>query len=600
MASTTPRCVFHPPRVRSICLRRIQWLCAPRRRFASNAPLDLEFTQLRDEMLNRKLPDLPDIASRHQAQKLQSTLSSFVPPAADDFRSLGQHLIYCNAAVPSNELLPDGLDALHSPGSPYERRMWAGGSLRVDVGRHYGRGESAWRLGRQIIGVERIKDVQMRGRAGDDAKIFVTVERRFAKSDGVRTHVKRESGAAAIDFAIAVPDLLRQQAREDQQWGDATIVEERNLVFMKERSAAELEAFRAGQMAPVRHLEPPGQPEFSHALTPTSTLLFRYSALTFNAHAIHLDTEYCRNIEGYRNLLVHGPLLLTLMLKLVEAHLQSLTGPVHVMQSIEYRNFTPLYCSEEMRLCGREKKSLSTEDSRVYDVWIEGPTGGMAVKGTIRTGCMPTDQERSKNDTLKSDRGGSRSTSISNSQSSSNGVSTSKVIQHFDQQTSPHKKDADKPVDYTPSTSTYLLKPLLTRREKRRANAKRLGISTGSGFSSSDEARFHILKTKDAAPAANTSVFKPVRRVLAPPNPMVPSASLVTRHLAHRLGLRNVGNNLNAAQALEPLPLVRKYGSSKDVERPPARMSRFEARGGRARKITENRPRVREVETMSK
>lgn len=255
MASSTTRRVFHPPGIRTICLRRTQWLCVPRRHFGSDAPVDPEFTQLRDEMLNRTLPDLPDTASRQQAQKLQSALSSFVPPAAEDFRSLGQHLIYCNAAVPSNELLPDGLDALHSPGSPYERRMWAGGSLRVDVGRHYGRGEPAWRLDRQIIGVERIKDVQMRGRAGDDAKIFVTVERRFAKFDGVRTHVKRESGAAPVNFAIAVPDLLRQQAREEQQWGNATIVEERNLVFMKERSVAELEAFRAGQMAPVRHLE---------------------------------------------------------------------------------------------------------------------------------------------------------------------------------------------------------------------------------------------------------------------------------------------------------------------------------------------------------
>jgi hypothetical protein len=43
-----------------------------------------------------------------------------------------------------------------------------------------------------------------------------------------------------------------------------------------------------------------------------------------------------------------------------------------------------------MRLCGREKAGSSTEESKIYDVWIEGPTGGMAVKGTVRTEPMPS------------------------------------------------------------------------------------------------------------------------------------------------------------------------------------------------------------------
>lgn len=51
--------------------------------------------------------------------------------------------------------------------------------------------------------------------------------------------------------------------------------------------------------------------------------------------------------------------------------------------SIEYRNLAPLYCDEEMRICGMEKKS--TADGGVYEVWIEGPTGGVAVKGTVHT-----------------------------------------------------------------------------------------------------------------------------------------------------------------------------------------------------------------------
>ena len=47
----------------------------------------------------------------------------------------------------------------------------------------------------------------------------------------------------------------------------------------------------------------------------------------------------------------------------------------------------PLYCDEPMKLCGREKSNLRTTDGHIYEVWIEGPTGGMAVKGTVRTAC---------------------------------------------------------------------------------------------------------------------------------------------------------------------------------------------------------------------
>jgi 3-methylfumaryl-CoA hydratase len=48
-----------------------------------------------------------------------------------------------------------------------------------------------------------------------------------------------------------------------------------------------------------------------------STLLFRYSALTFNGHRIHYDADYARDVEGYSGIVVHGPLIATLMLDLV-------------------------------------------------------------------------------------------------------------------------------------------------------------------------------------------------------------------------------------------------------------------------------------------
>lgn len=130
------------------------------------------------------------------------------------------------------------------------------------------------------------------------------------------------------------------------------------------------------------------QPDFSHTLIPTPSLLSKYSELTLNAHHIHLDTNYARNVEGHRNLLVHGPLSLTLILRLVNNHLAEQRGPPQTVRSIDYRNIAPLYCDEELTLCGRRRDRLDENGHPVFDVWIEGPTGGMAVKGTVHTSPM--------------------------------------------------------------------------------------------------------------------------------------------------------------------------------------------------------------------
>lgn len=117
-------------------------------------------------------------------------------------------------------------------------------------------------------------------------------------------------------------------------------------------------------------------------MTPSRSLLFRYSALTENAHLLHLDPTYARNIEGHRNLLVHGPLTLTLMLQVLNRHVREDKGSPAVV-SIEYRNLAPLYCDEAMRVCVKRRKS--TDTATIWDVWIEGPTGGMAVKAVAYT-----------------------------------------------------------------------------------------------------------------------------------------------------------------------------------------------------------------------
>ena len=108
--------------------------------------------------------------------------------------------------------------------------------------------------------------------------------------------------------------------------------------------------------------------------------MFRFSALTFNAHSIHLDPQYCREVEGHRNLLVHGPLSLALMLSVLRSQLKN----SEIVLNFDYRNLAPLYVSEELKVCIRKD---STKDNK-YTVWIEGKEGGYAVKGTAIVGKL--------------------------------------------------------------------------------------------------------------------------------------------------------------------------------------------------------------------
>ena len=123
----------------------------------------------------------------------------------------------------------------------------------------------------------------------------------------------------------------------------------------------------------------PYSPDFAVPIVPTQSLLFRFSALTFNAHAIHLDAQYACNVEGYRNLLVHGPLTLVLMLSALRSQLKG----GKMVTKFDYRNLAPLYADEELRVCVR-KDPVRQGNSQMekYDVWIEGRGGGYAVKGS--------------------------------------------------------------------------------------------------------------------------------------------------------------------------------------------------------------------------
>ncbi|KAF1998859.1 hypothetical protein P154DRAFT_438264, partial [Amniculicola lignicola CBS 123094] len=288
---------------------------------------------------------------------------SWIPDTADlTFFPPSYHQAFHHHDVDEKDLLRDGTDSLHSPGGDFVRRVWASGELRIDLEQYYSDG--GWRRNKRTICFETIKDVRLRGKA-DEEKIIVTIG---------RTHVSIKN-THAKDW-----EAVLQKVRDERRWETSAVQnsgleEQRTLIFMKAR------ADNGELLPPTKYLQPPATAEFQHTLTPTPTLLFRFSALTLNAHALHLDAEYTRQVEGHRNLLVHGPLQLTLILRFVEQHLRSLPGPPQTIRLIHYRNLAPLYVNEKMTLCG----SAHGRRDNVIEAWIEGPSGGMAFKAVIHT-----------------------------------------------------------------------------------------------------------------------------------------------------------------------------------------------------------------------
>lgn len=120
--------------------------------------------------------------------------------------------------------------------------------------------------------------------------------------------------------------------------GEVAIEEEHDIVYKEAGQAT-------GRSAPSRPSAPFREATWVRRFTPTSTTLFRYSALTFNGHRIHYDLDYCRNVEGYANLVVHGPLNATLLAGLA----QEILGESR-LRSFDYRCVQPALLGQALTL----------------------------------------------------------------------------------------------------------------------------------------------------------------------------------------------------------------------------------------------------------
>lgn len=222
------------------------------------------------------------------------------------------HWIYFLEGLPPAELGRDGHPARGGflPPVPLANRMWAGG------------------------------DVQFHG----ELPLGATVEKR--------------SRIEAVDHKVGRSgDLVFVSVRHELISEGQVAVSELHDIVYKEPSAPGHAAAPAAMPTPSS----------SQVFEPNATTLFRYSALTFNGHRIHYDVDYCREVEGYANLVVHGPLNATVLAQ----HAQNVAG--QRLRRFRYRGLRPSILGQALTIhaCPADGGLL---------VWVALPDGAVSMR----------------------------------------------------------------------------------------------------------------------------------------------------------------------------------------------------------------------------
>ena len=207
----------------------------------------------------------------------------------------GWYVVLFGAEARQSTLGPDGHPAKGQflPPVPLPRRMFAG--RRVEF-------RAPLCIGDEVTRMSRIQSITPKqGRSG--AMCFVTVRHEIASPRGL------------------------------------AVVEEQDLVYREVSTAAPAKREAARSSAEV--------PDWTRTLTPDPTMVFRYSAITFNAHRIHYDAAYTREKEGYPDLVVNGGLTTLLLWEFAAA------CSAKAIESSSSRNVKALFVDRPMTLCGR-------------------------------------------------------------------------------------------------------------------------------------------------------------------------------------------------------------------------------------------------------
>lgn len=230
---------------------------------------------------------------------------------------LGLHWCLAPIIEPLARLGDDGHPALgiHLPNLPFSRRMWASGTLEL---------RKTLSVGDAILRQTRIESIEQKtGRSGDLA--FVTIGHRYRSDDTVA-------------------------------------VEEKQILVYRNESASK------GNLPTPRKAAASEKPVFS--FKPDPVMLFRYSALTFNGHRIHYDHPYATIIEGHRGIVVHAPLMATMVANIAASIYGSFS-------SMDFRAVSPAIAGERLEIFSFDQ----TEGSLGFETVADG--GRLIMSTTI-------------------------------------------------------------------------------------------------------------------------------------------------------------------------------------------------------------------------
>jgi 3-methylfumaryl-CoA hydratase len=225
------------------------------------------------------------------------------------------HWLYFLPQHRQSEIGPDGHAKRGGflPPVPLPRRMWAGSQFEF---------RSPVRVGDAVERSSTIQDVTTKeGRTGK--LVFVKVR-----------HELRCNGAA-----------------------EAAIVEHHDIVYREARQPGDADP------PPTRA----AQGEWQREIVPDDVLLFRYSALTFNGHRIHYDRRYVTEVEGYPGLIVHGPLIATLLMDLVRRH-----APDAQVASFRFKAVRPTFDLHPFKVNGQR-------EGREIRLWAQDHEGWLTM-----------------------------------------------------------------------------------------------------------------------------------------------------------------------------------------------------------------------------
>ena len=170
---------------------------------------------------------------------------------------------------------------------------------------------------------------------------------RFHKPASIDTPIERTSTIADVVLkqSAASGPLVFVHVDHEYEQDKQTLIQDRQTIVYRQPSA-------------FKQAEPQDANHSAAALNilPDSTLLFRYSAMTFNAHRIHYDHHYATSEEGYPGLVVHGPLMATLLMNLAQA-----SRPDAPLQEFEFRGVAPAFVDQALQLSVTEDGANSLE-----------------------------------------------------------------------------------------------------------------------------------------------------------------------------------------------------------------------------------------------